>query len=57
MKEGLRRVDVDRLPAYLESSKPENVPFYERFGFEVIEEVIPTPGCPPMWPMWREAHL
>ncbi len=57
MKEGLKRTDADHLPAYLESSKPENVPFYVRFGFEVIEEVIPAPGCPPMWLMWREARF
>jgi len=56
MRAGLARVDADRLPAYLESSKPSNVPFYRAHGFEVIEEVIPTEGCPPMWRMWREAR-
>jgi ribosomal protein S18 acetylase RimI-like enzyme len=56
MKEGLKRADADHMPAYLESSKPENVPFYEKYGFEVVEQVTPAPGCPPMWLMWREAR-
>jgi GNAT superfamily N-acetyltransferase len=53
---GLERVDAERKPAYLESSKADNLPFYRRFGFELVEEVSPSPGCPPLWPMWREAR-
>jgi ribosomal protein S18 acetylase RimI-like enzyme len=32
--------------AYLETDKPENVRFYERFGFEVVgeQEVIGVPN-------------
>jgi GNAT superfamily N-acetyltransferase len=33
MKYGLNICDRDGTLAYLESTKPENVPFYERFGF------------------------
>jgi ribosomal protein S18 acetylase RimI-like enzyme len=32
------RMDRDRELAYLETDKPENVVFYERFGFEVTDE-------------------
>ncbi|MGF6883509.1 GNAT superfamily N-acetyltransferase [Nocardia sp. GAS34] len=39
--------------SYLESSKPENVPYYERFGYESDGELDLTEGGPPMWPMWR----
>lgn len=53
MKAGLARADEAHMPAYLESSKLSNVPFYERHGFRVVEEVIPVKGCPPMWLMWR----
>jgi GNAT superfamily N-acetyltransferase len=49
----LERCDHDGLGAYLESSKPENVPYYERFGFRVTGQ-IDMPGGPAMWPMWRD---
>ncbi|MHB1137767.1 MAG: GNAT family N-acetyltransferase [Microthrixaceae bacterium] len=51
----IERCDADGLPAYLESSKYENLAFYHRFGFEVTEEVVIAHGCPPMWRMWRPA--
>lgn len=50
----LDRCDTEGLPAYLESSKPENLPFYNRFGFEVTGEFHLGSGSPPMWTMWRE---
>jgi GNAT superfamily N-acetyltransferase len=34
------RMDAAGDPAYLETDKPENVTFYQRFGFEVIDEAI-----------------
>ncbi|GIU84963.1 MAG: N-acetyltransferase [Acidimicrobiales bacterium] len=54
VERGLELADADGLPAYLESSKEENVPFYGRFGFEVVE-VLEVAGAPPMFCMWREA--
>lgn len=39
MKEVLPRCDADGVVAYLESSNPQNVPFYERHGFEVMGEI------------------
>ncbi|MCU1497661.1 MAG: family N-acetyltransferase [Acidimicrobiales bacterium] len=47
------RCDEEGLPAYLESSKEQNVPFYSRHGFQVTE-VLDLPGGPPLWLMWRE---
>jgi len=55
MKAGLERADADHMPAYLESSKESNVTFYQRFGFEVMEVILPAGGCPPLWAMWRNA--
>lgn len=56
MEASLQRVDADSMPAYLESSKERNIPFYRRYGFEVVEEISPAKGCPSMWLMWREAQ-
>lgn len=42
----------DRLPAYLESSNPANIPFYERHGFEVLG-TIQVGTSPPIFPMVR----
>jgi GNAT superfamily N-acetyltransferase len=46
--------DEAGMPAYLESSKERNVPFYSRFGFDVVEELHSRPENPRMWRMWRE---
>jgi len=52
----LPRCDADRMPAYLEASRPENVRLYERHGFRVLEEVRMAPDAPPLWTMLREAN-
>jgi GNAT superfamily N-acetyltransferase len=49
----LERCDREGLGAYLESSKPTNVPYYERFGFSLTGQ-IDLPSGPPVWPMWRD---
>jgi GNAT superfamily N-acetyltransferase len=49
----LEACDAEGLPAYLESSNPRNVPFYERFGF-VATGTIQVPGGPALTPMWRD---
>jgi ribosomal protein S18 acetylase RimI-like enzyme len=53
MRSRLDRCDAEYCPAYLESSKPENVPYYERFGFTVTREFALPGGGPPLWAMWR----
>ena len=53
MRSRLDRCDAEYCPAYLESSKPENVPYYERFGFTVTREIALPDGGPPLWAMWR----
>jgi predicted acetyltransferase len=54
MKSRLDRCDAEHAPAYLESSSPDNVPYYERFGFEVTGELVVPDGGPTLWPMWRQ---
>ena len=53
LNEILQRADHESVGAYLESSKDSNVPYYRRFGFEVVGE-IRHPGGPTMWRMWRD---
>jgi GNAT superfamily N-acetyltransferase len=50
----LEHCDRDGLPAYLESSKERNVPFYARHGFAVVKEVSLPGGGPKIWTMWRD---
>lgn len=39
--------------AYLETQKPDNVPYYERHGF-VVRETVSVSDAPPVWLMWRD---
>lgn len=48
----LQECDRFQTPAYLESSNPRNVPFYQRHGFEVIG-TIQAGTSPTMFPMMR----
>jgi len=49
----LAKCDAEGIPAYLESSKERNIPFYRRHGFEVTTELNLKNG-PSLWPMWRD---
>jgi GNAT superfamily N-acetyltransferase len=49
----LEQCDVEGIPAYLETQKPENVPWYGRHGFDVVEQ-LDVRGSPPLWTMQRE---
>jgi GNAT superfamily N-acetyltransferase len=53
LKPVLDRCDAEGMPAYLESSKESNIPFYNRHGFEVTD-TLHMPKGPPIWPMWRD---
>lgn len=50
----LDRCDDGRLPAYLESSNPQNIAFYERHGFVTMPLFDLPAGCPVITPMWRD---
>jgi GNAT superfamily N-acetyltransferase len=53
LRSRLRRCDQDGLPAYLESSNPENVPLYQHFGFRVTGTLGLPAGTPVVSAMWR----
>jgi len=50
----LRYCDEHGLPAYLENSKAQNVPFYRGRGFEVVEDFDVDGQGLPMWLMLRQ---
>ncbi|MDI3387717.1 GNAT family N-acetyltransferase [Streptomyces sp. B-S-A8] len=53
LRSGLAQADAAGLPVHLESSKPDNVPFYEHYGFEVLGEAQLPGGGPVLWAMRR----
>lgn len=53
-REMLERADSDGLDCYLETQKPENVPYYGRSGYEVEKELRPVRGGPPLFTMRRK---
>ena len=57
ISEMLRKCDDDGIVAYLESSNKKNIPFYQRHGFTIIEEIPNLPkGCPPVTTMIRKPY-
>ena len=48
----LPRIDADALPAFLDTSQPANLGYYERFGFRVTAE-LSLPNGAPLWGMTR----
>jgi GNAT superfamily N-acetyltransferase len=50
----LRQCDAEGVPAYLENSKEENLPFYAGHGFKVQQQIRFAASAPPVWLMWRE---
>ena len=57
LRSRLRRCDEEGLPAYLESSKLENVPLYQHFGFHVTGTLGLPEGAPVVNAMWRRGDL
>lgn len=51
----LERCDAEGFPAYLETQNPDNLSYYRRFGYEVVDELHPVPNGPPLWTMCRPA--
>ncbi len=56
MRHALARCDQEQALAYLEASKPENIPFYQRYGFKVIGE-IQIGAAPVVTPMLRRPRV
>jgi GNAT superfamily N-acetyltransferase len=54
LADNLARIDSEGMPAYLESSNPENDPRYERLGFVRVGEFKRPDGRLTCSTMWRE---
>ncbi len=50
----LDRCDTEGLPSYLESSKEENLAFYNSHGYKVLRDVVIPKTTVKLWLMWRE---
>ena len=56
LRAALGLVDQAGEESYLETTRPENVTYYARFGYALIHEPIPiAPGGPSIYPMLRRA--
>jgi GNAT superfamily N-acetyltransferase len=53
----LDKCDAEGTPAYLESTKEQNVPFYEHHGFTITGTIDVPGGGPRMWAMWRAPRV
>ncbi len=49
----LDRCSAEGLPAYTETQRAENVAWYGRLGFRVVDE-LRVRDAPPVWRLWRE---
>ncbi len=56
LRHALEWCDRDIKTAYLESSNPQNIPLYQRFGFELIGK-IQIGSSPTIFPMMREPNM
>ncbi len=57
LQEGmLTDANRDGLDCYLETQKEENLAYYRRFGYEVVDELRPVKAGPPLWTMRRPAR-
>jgi GNAT superfamily N-acetyltransferase len=54
LADNLAKIDSEGMPAYLESSNPENDPRYERLGFVRVGEFQRPDGQLTCSTMWRE---
>lgn len=53
LADNLAEIDIEGMPAYLESSNPANIPRYESVGFVKVGEFT-LPNGPTLDTMWRE---
>jgi ribosomal protein S18 acetylase RimI-like enzyme len=53
LRPGIDGSGRDRVPSVLLTNNERNIPFYERFGFEIVSQDETPPGGPHAWAMVR----
>jgi ribosomal protein S18 acetylase RimI-like enzyme len=53
LEEAFTRVDAEGVGSHLETPRYDNVAYYQRFGYELMETLTPVEGAPPYYTMWR----
>ena len=53
LEHAFARVDAEGVGSHLETPRFDNVAYYRRFGYELVETVTPVEGGPPFYAMWR----
>jgi GNAT superfamily N-acetyltransferase len=53
LEHAFEQVDREGVGSHLETPRYENVAYYQRFGYELIETLTPVEGAPPYYTMWR----
>jgi ribosomal protein S18 acetylase RimI-like enzyme len=53
LEHALAFVDTEGVGSYLETPRDDNVAYYRRFGYELVETLRPIEGAPPYYTMWR----
>jgi ribosomal protein S18 acetylase RimI-like enzyme len=50
------QVDTEGVGSHLETPRLDNVAYYQRFGYELVDTLTPVEGAPPYYTMWRAPH-
>ena len=53
LEHALAQVDAEGVGSHLETPREDNVAYYRRFRYELVETMTPVVGGPPYYAMWR----
>jgi ribosomal protein S18 acetylase RimI-like enzyme len=56
LEHAFAQVDAEGVGSHLETPRRDNVAYYQRFGYELIETLNPVKGAPTYYTMWRAPH-
>jgi ribosomal protein S18 acetylase RimI-like enzyme len=53
LEHAFAQIDLEGVGSHLETPRHDNVAYYQRFGYELIETLTPVESGPPYYTMWR----